>query len=147
MTLVKNRYKNKNNNHLATFFKLLHLVNEIFISFYILFFWWTKEYDLYFMIYLLLIVVHWILLRNECISSYFEKKAMDPSYVLGSRPYHHPFYDTFLSKRIILFLNWIKMITIAFILIRNLDEPSIVVMCIVVMFLQILNYIRKGSMV
>lgn len=128
------------------FFKLLHLANEIFISFYLLFFAWTKQYDLYFMIYLLLIVMHWILLRNECISSYFEKKALDPTYVLGSRPYDHPFYDAFLSKPLILFLNWVKMITIIFILLRNLDDPAIVLMAMIVMLLQIINYIRKGSM-
>jgi hypothetical protein len=137
--------KNKN-NPVATFFKLLHLANEIFISFYLLFLGWTKKYDLYFMIYLLVIVVHWILLRNECISSYFEKKALDPTYVLGSRPYHHPFYDSFLSPGFILFLNWMKILTVAIILLRNLEDPSIVLMSIIVMLLQILNYIRKGSM-
>lgn len=43
-----------------------------------------NKYDLYYLIFLYLVIVHWILLKNECLINYIEKIKIDPEYKLGT---------------------------------------------------------------
>lgn len=83
-----------------------HILNDIFMSIYPYIF--SKKYDIYFTLYLTLIVTHWFIL-NECILSYLEKKLKDKNYVMGSKPREHPYrklipsyarYSTIILKTI-----------------------------------------------
>lgn len=49
------------------------------------------SYDGAYAAYMLLLAVHWIALRNECVLSLAEKWLADPAYRPGHRSYDHPF--------------------------------------------------------
>jgi hypothetical protein len=102
--------------------QLIHILNEILLSIYIFIF--PQKYDIFFTIYLVIIAIHWFLLKNECIISYFEKKLIDNNYILGSKPFYHP-YRSFLSKYLIYLLDIIKFVNIIVVLIRNNNNKYI----------------------
>jgi hypothetical protein len=72
----------------------MHFFNDMFVCLYpyIL----SPIYDFYFVLFGLLTSLHWIVLKNECIFSYIEKKLLNPNYELGAdcylNPYHKKFY-------------------------------------------------------
>lgn len=96
--------------------KFIHILNEIFLSTYIFIF--PKKYDIYFTLYLLIIILHWVLLKNECILTYIEKKLIDKNYKLGSSPYYHP-YHSIVPKCFIYLFEFLKIVNILVILYRN----------------------------
>jgi hypothetical protein len=119
---------------LSYFFQFIHILNELFISFYIFIFYWTKKYDIYFCIYHLIIIIHWLLLKNECILSYLEKKTRDKNYKLGDNPFEHPFYNL-LPKYSLNILVFFKLLNILVIFYRNLDNKYIIsLICIIVIY-------------
>ena len=72
-------------------------------SFYIFIF--TSAYDLWYVVYFVLLALHWKLFKNECILSYWEKKILRPDYKMGETPKEHPFMD-------MIFPGWvIKLVT------------------------------------
>ena len=75
---------------LLNLIELLHYLNDFFLGFYI-FIFRTNKYDIYYSVYFLLMVLHWIIFKNECILSYFEKKIIDKDYKLGDKPYYLPY--------------------------------------------------------
>ena len=118
---------------LLNFIKLIHLLNEIFLSTYIFIF--PKKYDIYYVIYVLLIKIHWILLKNECILSYIEKRLKNKDYVLGSKPYEHPFHSL-LPKNFKYIFRLLKFINLLVIFIRNIKNKYIVILIIfIVLFI------------
>ena len=102
-----------------------HLINDILSGLYIFFFYINKKYDFYYLLYFILIFIHWIGLKNECIISYFEKKLIDPTYKFGSNPCYHPYRDL-ITKEILYFLDILKIFTFFYILYRNLDNGYII---------------------
>jgi hypothetical protein len=116
--------------------KLLHILNEIFVSTYVFIF--DKKYDKYFMTYLVLTMLHWLILKNECILSYIEKKILDKNYVLGSSPYYHPFHSN-LTPFILKLFEILKIINVSVIYIRNYNNLYISIL----VFMLILFYIFK----
>ena len=96
--------------------KTIHILNEIFLCTYFIIF--PISYDIYFAIYLLLIMIHWIVLKNECILSYLEKKILDKNYELGSMPHYHP-YRKSLHPYIENLFDFIKLVNLFVILYRN----------------------------
>ena len=96
--------------------KKIHMLNEIFLCKYFIIF--TINYDVYFEIYLLLILIHCIFLKNECMLSYLEKKILDKNYELGSMPYYHP-YRKSLHPYIVNLFDFIKLVNLFVILYRN----------------------------
>ena len=57
--------ENIQKNFLFYFFCFIHIITEFIISIYIFIF--PKKYDIYFMLYVLLIHVHWYFFKDECI--------------------------------------------------------------------------------
>lgn len=104
--------------------QLIHILNEIFLSTYIFIF--PEKYDLYYSIYLIIIVLHWLFLKNECIISYLEKKIIDKNYVLGSKPYFHP-YNSSVPKYLIYIFELLKFINIILVLHRNIKNKFIAI--------------------
>ena len=91
---------------LLYFVQFMHLIIDIFCMFYIFLF--DPLYDIYFCGFILFQTIHWIVLKNECIVSYIEKKLIDKSYVLGDDPKWVPHYDTFYNK----YSKWMKAVLI-----------------------------------
>jgi hypothetical protein len=68
--------------------KILGVIHNIIISLPFLYFFIyllnDRRYDIYFVLFLLIIRSHWNLLKGECIFTYLEKKILNPNYKLGS---------------------------------------------------------------
>ena len=64
---------------------ILHSAWTIFIAFYA----FIKpivgtKYDFYYILYILLLVTSWLLMKDECFVTYIYKKWSNPSYVMGA---------------------------------------------------------------
>jgi hypothetical protein len=84
------------NNITLRIIQLVHLLIDLLCMFYLFLF--SALYDIYFCSFILLQTAHWMLLKNECIISYFEKKIINPQYQLGSTPRWIPHYDAFYNS-------------------------------------------------
>jgi amino acid permease len=107
--------------------QIFHLCNDILLSGYIFIF--NKKYDIYYIIYTLLIIFHWICLKNECILSYIEKKLINKEYKLGSEPYKHPFQKLIPSYMFYIF-GALKFLNLFIIFNRNSKNKFIFYSCI-----------------
>jgi hypothetical protein len=66
---------------------LVHLILFLFTTTYVLFFPTIRPIlDVLFILYFILVNIHWIFLKGECIVAYLYKKYNDPSYNAGSDP-------------------------------------------------------------
>jgi hypothetical protein len=81
------------NNALLDTIQIVHFCNDMFVCSYPYII--NPIYDIYFAIFMLLTVLSWPLLKNECIISYFEKKIENPNYVLGSQQFYNPYHKKF----------------------------------------------------
>ena len=115
--------------------ELFHFINELFISFYI-FIFRTNKYDNIYVLYIFLIVLSWLFLKNECIISYIEKKLLDNTYKLGNLPYIHP-YQTYYPKNLQTILRFFKFLNFVVILFRNTKNIYIILMTILIFIIQI----------
>ena len=125
---------------LLLFFQVLHLLNEIFLSSYVFIF--PKKYDIYYICYILFIIIHWILLKNECIISYIEKKLIDKDYSLGSKPYLHP-YHSFVPTYLIHLFEILKFINLLIIYFRNSNDKVIFTIMIIIFGFLFFNFFKK----
>jgi len=121
----------------VTLCKAVATFHNIFVGapfvFFILFLLNDTRYDIYFILFLLGIRVHWFLLKGECIFTYIEKKILNPDYVLGSDLYFMPSHiisgKGYINKRLELFskenfVNLTDNIFVIFILYRNIKSPN-----------------------
>jgi hypothetical protein len=106
----------------------------------------TNKYDLYFSIYLFLIFLHWLLLKNECILSYLEKKTIDKNYVLGSKPFEHPYKD-WIPIQLNIFTNILKIYNIVVVILRNTKNYFINISLLIFLLYMIYNYLKKYKII
>ena len=116
-------------------FKLLHILNEIFMASYI-FIFRTNKYDIIFISYVFLIAIHWLFLKNECLLSVIEKKLLDKNYEIGKTPNEHP-YQNYISPIFLKIIRFMKFFNIFFILCRNIKNIYIVLMISVITIIQL----------
>ena len=125
--------------------KFIHIINEIFIMTYV-FLFKTNKYDLYYSIYLFIIFLHWLLFKNECIISYLEKKSIDKNYVLGSKPFEHPYRESIPST--IIAINIIlKIYNIIIVIYRNINNYFIIMSLTIVLLYMLYNYLQKYKII
>lgn len=124
---------------------LIHNINDFFIISYV-FIFKTNQYDLYFSIYLFAIVLHWLLLKNECILSYLEKKIIDKNYVLGSKPFEHP-YSEIIPFPLLIITRIIKIYNIIVVILRNTKNYFITISLLIVLLYVIYNYLQKYKII
>ena len=65
--------------------KIVHFAIAVFQLAYLVVF--GRCYDPLLLIVHFFVILHWRVLKNECLISYFERKVMEPDYVMGSDPY------------------------------------------------------------
>jgi hypothetical protein len=70
-------------SYLYVFMNLIHLFLIIGTITYPLFVRERNEFDFYYLIFLYVVMVQWILFKNECLINYSEKLKIDPNYKLG----------------------------------------------------------------
>ena len=64
-----------------TLLAYIHVVMSIVVAFY--FVWRQPSFDVYFLLYFILMNLSWVLFKDECLLSYIYKKLEDPTYTLG----------------------------------------------------------------
>lgn len=92
---------NSNYKYSLTLLYVLHLIVTFWQPYVVLtliFNYKNSFYDKLVIGVLLLIAVHWICIKNECILSVIEKKIINKNYELGSYPSLHPGLFYFMSK-------------------------------------------------
>lgn len=104
-----------------------HVMLSLFNALYSIFSWPLNRglRDVLDLLYLSLmgaIMGHWVLFKNECILSHFEKVNMDPSYKLGECPYVNPFMHVLRSfvgeLAFLLIINVLPYISVVIVLCR-----------------------------
>ena len=60
---------------------LFHVVLSFIFSIYFL--WAPAQFDLYYLVYFLLLSISWSIMKNECALSYLFKYIEDPNYKMG----------------------------------------------------------------
>lgn len=61
--------------------RFIHVVLSFIFSIYFL--WAPARFDLYYLVYFLLLSISWIIMKNECAISYLFKYIGDPNYQMG----------------------------------------------------------------
>jgi hypothetical protein len=97
--------------------QLVHFFIDAFCMFYIFLF--NPIYDIYYSSFILLQTIHWGLLKNECVVSYFEKKIIKPNYELGDKPKWIPHYKIYHNKYTILLKAILILGALVFVIFRN----------------------------
>ena len=122
------------------FVKSFHLFITIIASIYIFIF--PKKYDLFYMIYILLIYIQWKYFNGECLTSYLEKKVHHNGYTLGSFPYQHKFIeDTYVSfKTFFVILIAINILIVGY---RSFNNPYIRFIIFLIVFIYFITFNKK----
>lgn len=128
----------------VTLCKAMAVFHNIFVGapfvYFFIFLLNDTRYDIYFLLFLLVIRAHWFLLKGECIFTYIEKKILNPDYVLGSDIYFVPSHiitgKGFIDKRLEMFssenfANLIDNIFVVIILYRNIKSPNFNLMLVI----------------
>jgi hypothetical protein len=114
--------------HIIPFLWILRWFHFYFIFFACFYpFIFSNSYDLFYLIIILLLVIHWNTFKGECILSYFEKKILDPSYKLGSDTTYHPYTDIIFGyrNRLIWIIPGIVMsLSFSFVLLRFIKRNT-----------------------
>lgn len=77
--------------------RVIHLFINLCFSTYIIFFI-TPKYDLIYIVLFILMMIHWNIFKGECILDYWEKKILDPTYMIGDNIYKHIYTEMIYSK-------------------------------------------------
>jgi len=116
--------------------RILHTFNDLFVSTYIFFFRTTK-YDIYYLIYVFLIYLHWFIFKGECVLSYIEKKLLVNTYKLGDDIYYSPYRNNF-NKYFLIIIDYLKVFNLFIILLRNLNNNIILLVLLIIFLTKIL---------
>ena len=96
-----------------------HMLCEIFLCLYV--FILPKKYDIYYALYISLLIALKLIFKYECIINYFDKKLIDPNYVLGSKPkivlYKINMYGD--NQKLIFLINCLIVLNLILIFARN----------------------------
>ena len=91
----------------------------------------VTKYDIYLMLFILSIRLHWIFFKGECIISYFEKKIVKPTYKMGEEIYSSPYLDLIYKNRKIskdqisrYYQDFTENLVIFFILFTNIKSEN-----------------------
>ena len=124
---------------------LLHSAWTVFIAFYA--FLVPRQYDVYYLAYVLLLVMSWLLCKDECILTYMYKKMLDPTYTLGKSGMSMDDAAEIFGRRIvengIAGLMVVMTASIAIVSYRNAFVPRPVWIAFVVGFVVYLLTLRK----
>jgi hypothetical protein len=98
---------------------ITHMLCEFFLCIYV--FVIQKKYDMFYTLYILLLIVLKLIFKYECIINYFDKKLIDSTYVLGSKPncilYKKILYRN--NQYFIFFINCLIVLNLVLIFMRN----------------------------
>ena len=123
--------------------QVFHFFIDLFCMFFIFLF--NPVYDIYYCAFIFLQTLHWLFLKNECSLSYIEKKIIQPSYELGSKPKWIPHYEIFYNKYTKILKAVLILGSLIYIAFRN-KKRYIKAICIASIFLWVyLTYFHTKS--
>jgi hypothetical protein len=98
---------------------ITHMLCEFFLCLYV--FIIPKKYDIYYALYISLLILLKLIFKYECIINYFDKKLIESNYVLGSNPKYVPYKQTLYNdnKYFISFINCLIILNLILIFSRN----------------------------
>ena len=126
-------------NYISIGIQIFHTILSIYTT---LFPHIYQKYDIYYIIYLFLLSLHWYLCKGECIITYLEKKILNKSYKLGDNPNYSPFHNI-IGKKTMKLLNSLFIINYLLILYRNYNSSNfniIILLTLLTIYLRIKKY-------
>ena len=124
-------------NLISLVFQIFHTILTLFTA---LFPHIYTTYDIYYLIYILIVALQWYIFKGECLITYLEKKTLDSSYKLGDKPTYSPFYDI-IGHSVMALLNSIYFINFSLIIYRNLDNKHLYLIIFFIVSTTIINII------
>ena len=122
-----------------------HFLIDVFILSYLFIF--SAYYDFYLIIFIFFQAIHWLILKNECIISYTEKKLINPNYKLGYNisyiPHENEFY---FNNDILIFIKTLLMIIVLIFIYKRTNgiiRYLLLIDIFIIIYIIILKYIRK----
>jgi len=108
---------------------IIHMLCEFFLCAYA--FIIPKQYDIFYALYILFLIVLKLIFKYECIINYFDKKILDPSYELGSDPSHVPYKRELYNDNLhfIFLINCFILLNLIILAYRNSKNLSIQLIC------------------
>ncbi len=108
---------------------VVHMLCEFFLCVYV--FIIPKKYDIFYALYILLLILLKFIFKYECLISYFDKKMINPSYELGSDPYHKPYKRVLYNDNVylILLINFFMLLNFIAVAYRNRKSQYIPLLC------------------
>lgn len=99
-----------------------------------------QKYDLYYIIYIFLVHLHWYIFKGECISTYFEKKTLDSLYKMGDNINWSPFHNI-IGKSTMKLITTLYIINFCLILYRNYNTTNFYPIVLLLILIIILKYL------
>ena len=135
-----------NRLQIANVVHLFHfIIIDVFMFSYLFVF--NIQFDFYFIIIAFLQSMHWLVLKNECIITYIEKKLLDPNYKLGDNiaynPYENIYY--FNNKLLINIKTFIFFIIILYICYRNRKNKIVYLLIFAILVTIYINICKYNS--
>lgn len=128
----------------------VHFINDMFVCIYPYII--PTAYDVYFVAFAFITVLSWIVFKNECILSYYEKKMENPDYEMGSDPAYNPYHKRFyyyngVNYAFIKEFFWVLTFLILLFFRKNgrFVKYGLVVMLLLVCYVKIPILIRNGG--
>ena len=115
---------------------VVHWILSFILYFYV-FIRKSRKYDYIYFIIVFIIVLGWILNKQECLISYVEKKILNSEYIYGSEPTYHPSL-TFYSKNTL--IQTITLTVASILMIFNLTimmkiyKLNVIILCVFLVF-------------
>ena len=113
--LVKTQEDSSKYIVLIYFIRFVHYCTFTFSIIYPFVF--DKQYDVYYLIFGILLYISWKVHNGECILSLWEKQLLDPEYIAGSDSTYNPYIDC-ISHDFNRFLFVIMWLSYLFVFIR-----------------------------
>jgi len=105
-------------------FIIIHWVLTVYVLGYalVVYVYGPSKWDAIYIAYIILLHVHWLFNKNECIISLYEKKEVDPDYKVGQCPYIHPYtlkLNEYIGTTVATLLAAFFLVPVVFVLVRT----------------------------
>ncbi len=120
--------------------QIIHLLTVVFVTSLPFI---TNKYDIYYIIGIFCVILHWNIFNGECILSYFEKKLIDSNYNFGD--IDGSVFKNILGIETSNALIYSNLLIFIFVLYRNYGKPVFKTMIIFLPFICVLFIMSKQN--
>ena len=111
---IRQLEKKSNNLIVIYIIRFLHFCTFSFSILYLFIF--PQSYDVYYILFSILLSLHWKYFNGECALSLWEKQMLDPHYTSGDDTTYHPFIDIYSKdlNRFLVMIMFVSMFIVFF---------------------------------